>query len=180
MRRKKKKVWIIVVAILVLAALYGIGSKNSKEEVAAPTNDTKQEQQIADNKEQTTSEPTKEKEKQPEVTPEKEPANETPEPAKETEDLATNNDGIRQELKDFLDSYEAVMDEYCDFMKSYNPSDLSMLSRYTTILQKYTDFAAKADAWKGQDLNNKELIYYTEVTTRVATKLLEVSQGMLQ
>ena len=85
------------------------------------------------------------------------------------------SNGIRQELKDFLESYEAVMDEYVEFMKNYKAGDPSMLAKYTEILQKYTDFAQKAEAWKDKNLNNEELLYYTEVVTRVSEKLLNVS-----
>ncbi len=93
------------------------------------------------------------------------------------EEIKEEKGGIRQELKDFLKSYEACMDEYVEFMKSYNPSDLSLLTKYTDFLKKYTDFAEKAQAWENKDLNNEELLYYTEVLERVSQKLLKVSLG---
>ncbi len=93
-----------------------------------------------------------------------------PEPAKE------KGDAISPELKAFLDSYEAFMDEYCDFMEHYNASDLTQLVKYAELLQKYTDFAAKADEWNSKDLNDAETIYYLEVMNRVSIKLLKVSQ----
>lgn len=92
----------------------------------------------------------------------------------------SNNDNqnplISTELKEFLDSYEAFMDEYCEFMKSYNSSDTSKMMEYLQILQKYTDFAEKANAWKDKDLNDAETLYYLEVLNRVNAKLLEVSR----
>lgn len=51
---------------------------------------------------------------------------------------SANADGIRPEIKDALDSYEAFFDEYCE-------------------------------------LNDAELLYYTEVNSRITKKLMEVS-----
>ena len=67
------------------------------------------------------------------------------------------------------------MDEYCNFMASYNMADASMLTKYMDILKKYSDFADKAAAWEGKDLSNEELLYYTEVLNRVNQKLLKVA-----
>ena len=81
---------------------------------------------------------------------------------------------ISPELKDFLDSYESFMDEYCEFMKNYNAADTTKMMEYLQILQKYSDFAEKADAWKDKELSDAETAYYLEVLNRVNTKLLQV------
>ena len=81
---------------------------------------------------------------------------------------------ISAELKEFLDSYESFMDEYCTFMKNYDSSDMSKLMDYMQILQKYTDFAEKANAWSDKELTDAETVYYLEVMNRVNAKLLEV------
>lgn len=117
---------------------------------------------------------------QPEVKTEEPPKTEEPkaepqQPAQEPEKTESN---IRPELKAFLDSYESFIDEYCKFMENYNASDITMLMKYTEVLSKYADFAEKADAWKSKDMNNAELIYYTEVMNRVSVKLLKVSQNL--
>ena len=39
------------------------------------------------------------------------------------------------QLKAFLESYEAFIDEYCDFMEHYNSSDISQLA-FRQILEK--------------------------------------------
>ena len=97
------------------------------------------------------------------------------EPETKVEVQQTKKEDIRQELKDFLASYEDFMDEYVEFMKNYKENDLSMLTHYTQILQKYTDFVQKAKSWEGNDLNNEELLYYTDVLNRVSQKLLKVT-----
>lgn len=87
-------------------------------------------------------------------------------------------DGMRKEFKDAMDSYEDFYDEYCDFMKKYkdNPYDFSLLMQYTNMLSKLADMDKKFEAWKSEDLNDAELKYYLEVQSRVAKKLIDVSQ----
>ena len=84
---------------------------------------------------------------------------------------------IRQEFKNAMDSYEEFMDEYVAFMKKYkeNPSDVSLLMDYAKYVSKYSDMVDKFDKWEDEDLNNEELSYYIEVSSRVTSKLLEVA-----
>lgn len=88
------------------------------------------------------------------------------------------SEGIRPEIKEFLDSYETFIDEYCEFMKNYTNSEnvLSMLNDYTKIMQKYMEFSEKLSALDTHDMNSEEMKYYTEVTMRVSQKLLEASK----
>ena len=88
---------------------------------------------------------------------------------------------IRPEVKEFLDAYEACMDEYVEFMQKYMNADptsmVSMMSDYYSILTRYTEFAEKMDAFDESELTNAELAYYIEVTSRVSQKLLTVAGG---
>ena len=106
------------------------------------------------------------------------PSQNTVEPEKKTEQPSqeTPKTGIRSELKDFLESYEAFADEYVAFVKNYDKSDIAALTRYTALLEKETEFSKAADNWKNTELNDEELLYYTEVTTRVAVKLIEAAK----
>lgn len=100
---------------------------------------------------------------------------------KETEPPATTQpeelSGIRPEFKEAMDSYEAYIDEYCEFMKKYkaNPTDLTLLQEYPTILAKYSEMSEAFESWKGKEMSKEELAYYSEVTSRVMQKLLEVT-----
>lgn len=87
-------------------------------------------------------------------------------------------DGMRPEFKEAMDSYEAFYDEYCDFMKKYkaNPSDITLITEYANMVSKLADMDAKFNAWNEGEMNAAELKYYAEVSSRVAQKLLEVSQ----
>ena len=102
----------------------------------------------------------------------------TSEPTSETQ-AAVSEYEIRPEVKEFLDAYEACMDEYVDFMNKYMNADptsmVSMMGDYYSILARYTEFADKIDAFDESELTNEELAYYLEVTSRVSQKLLRVA-----
>ena len=81
--------------------------------------------------------------------------------------------GISPELVEFLDSYETFMDEYCEFMKSYNESDPVQLLKYASLMEKYYEFSKKAEAWDEEEMTDEETLYYLKVMNRVNEKLLE-------
>ena len=85
---------------------------------------------------------------------------------------------VSADVKEALDSYEAVMDEYVSFMQKYKDSGYSadMLSDYTAMLQKYTEFSEKINAMDTSSMSSADYAYYIEVTGRVSQKLMEVAQ----
>lgn len=118
------------------------------------------------------------------------PKSEDEDTGKETEDLTniegstSDNkdepaliDGMRPEFKAAMDSYEEFFDEYCEFMKEFkaNPNDLELLTAYADFMDEYTTYMDKLDEWEGEDMNEAELKYYTEVTLRIEKKLLEIA-----
>ena len=76
-----------------------------------------------------------------------------------------------------MDSYEAFFDEYVDFINQYNsnPSDMSLLSRYSSMLSREAQMIKEFEDWKS-DCNTAELAYYTEVQGRIYGKLATVGQ----
>lgn len=85
--------------------------------------------------------------------------------------------GIRPDFQQAMDSYEAFVNEYCEFMKKYsesNQTDLQMIADYTSYLSKYAEFAKDFEAWNSDDMTNEELAYYLDVQNRVAKKMLEI------
>lgn len=86
--------------------------------------------------------------------------------------------GVNPDLKEFLDEYEAVMNEYVDFMEKYENSDnpAEMLSDYTKILNKYTDYLQALDKYEPDEMSEADAAYYLEVTTWVSKRLLEAAQ----
>lgn len=85
--------------------------------------------------------------------------------------------GLRSDFKEAMDSYEAFIDEYCEFMQAYseNSSDLKLLAQYASYMSKYADFCDKFEKWESEDLNDAELSYYIEVQARSTEKLLTVA-----
>lgn len=107
--------------------------------------------------------------------------------APETEKAAEENkandtqlvNGMRKDFKEAMDSYEAFMNEYVEFVKKYqsNPNDAKLLADYAKYMSKYTDMCDKFDKWENQNLNATEQAYYIDVQARVSKKLLEVSNA---
>jgi len=155
MKKGKLIKLIVIIAVVMLSA--ACGSNKDKLSESHPKNE---EEQITQNQEEQSNS-------------NKNDPNEN----NEKKDDANSNIEISPDLKEFLDSYEAVMDEYCEFMKDYNPSDMTMLVKYTELMQKYIEFAQKAEALNKETMNTKEALYYSEVMLRVSKKLLEVSSS---
>jgi len=158
--------WFWVLAVIVIAGLAGrLGAKTQTKPTARQT------APAAASAPQATARPTSAPTAEPEAGPTEEP---TPEP----QSAAAENE-IRPEVKEFLDAYEACMDEYVEFMQKYLNADptsmVSMLGDYYSILARYTEFAEKIDAFDESELTNAELAYYLEVTNRVSQKLLRVA-----
>lgn len=85
--------------------------------------------------------------------------------------------GVDPELKKFLDSYEAFVDEYVVFMKKYknDPTNaMATLTEYTSIMQKYNDFADKVNRYDSKSMSTADAKYYLEVTNRCTQKMLEI------
>ncbi len=92
---------------------------------------------------------------------------------------SNNNDtGLSSSFKQSMDSYEAFIDEYIEFMTKYtasNGSDLELLKDYGTYLQKYTEALNDFEKWEGKDLTEEETNYYLEVQMRINKKLISAS-----
>ncbi len=104
-----------------------------------------------------------------------------PDPAPEKDPPPAAENEIRPEVKEFLDAYEACMDEYVAFMQKYAKAStdemVAMMGDYYSVLNEYTEYAEKMDALDESELTNAELAYYIEVTNRVSQKLLKAAEG---
>lgn len=84
------------------------------------------------------------------------------------------------DLKEYLDSYEAFIDEYVEFMKQYNSdpgNSISMMTEYIEMMGKYAEFAEKIGEYESAEMSDADFNYYLEVTTRCTQKLLEASSA---
>ena len=84
---------------------------------------------------------------------------------------------VSPDVREMLDSYEAFMDEYIDFMQRYKDSGntAAMMNDYLSYLQRYSDFIAKVNAVDSSSMSAADAAYYVEVTTRVSQKLLNAA-----
>lgn len=82
---------------------------------------------------------------------------------------APKTTGLRPEFKAAMDAYESFYQEYCTYLKKLadNPTDMSILSAYVSLMEKAEETDKAFDAWKDSDLNDTELAYYLDVQSRV-------------
>ena len=93
-------------------------------------------------------------------------------PETETDSSA---EGVRPEFKEMMDGYEAFFDEYIEFMQAYQQTDgnsVEMLAKYADFMSQYAQTMEQMDQVGEEEMSNEELLYYTEVTTRISQKLL--------
>lgn len=94
-----------------------------------------------------------------------------------SDDAGTSTDAIRPKFKKAMDSYEAFIDNYCEFMKKYAESDgtdIGLLADYLDFISKIADVTKDFEAWNDKDLNTAEVAYYLEVQTRANKKLMSI------
>lgn len=79
-------------------------------------------------------------------------------------------------FREAMDEYEAFIDEYVDFMLSYQNSGntVELLSQYADWMAKYAEMSAKMDAIDEDSLTADDVAYYLEVMARVTERLGEL------
>ena len=77
-----------------------------------------------------------------------------------------------------MDSYEAFMNEYCDFIESYDVSDSSALLEYASLMSKYTEFATRVESYNEDNLSNEDYKYYIDIITRVNKRLIDTAAAI--
>ncbi len=142
--------------------------------------DTSGESSVSENTPESSSpeESTPESSSSEESTPESSSSEEST-PEESTSD-GVLDDLIRPDVKEAIDSYEAFIDEYCDFMKKYASSEnpLTLMGEYADYLQKLTEMGEKFGELEDDDLTVAENAYYTEVLLRCQKKLLDAANEM--
>lgn len=100
---------------------------------------------------------------------------ETSEKEDKSEKTKVDQNEIRPEVKEAIDSYEDFMDGYIDFMEKYNTSNSTeLLMDYLDWIGKYADMAEKMEKMEG-DLTEAEEKYYAEVMARISGKMVQFS-----
>jgi adenylosuccinate synthase len=72
------------------------------------------------------------------------------------------------------------MDDYIALLKKYNdnPTDLSILSDYTEMIERMEEWSEKADNIEGSLENPDDLNEYIETYTRILKKLTDAQAEM--
>lgn len=150
-----KKFLIIIVALILVFALFGCGKDK--------TTSTEQDPGTAETYE-TDSE-------------EAESADVSEDPDTGEESSESDSGLLSPEFKKTMDDYEAWFDHYCDVMKRYkeDSSDLELLSEMTDLMTEETTMLEEMENMDQSEMNSAELAYYIEVTARIEKKLLEVA-----
>ena len=95
-----------------------------------------------------------------------------PEPEPETGEPSGGSD-----FRAMVDEYEAYMNEYCDFMETYNSDSsnvVSMAIDYAQMVSQYGEWAEKMDAVDESTLSAEDTQYYIEAQTRINKRLMEI------
>jgi hypothetical protein len=94
-------------------------------------------------------------------------------PAEEPATAETSGSGDA-DWKQFLDEYEAWVDEYVAFMKKYNenPSDLDLLTDYTSLMEQSAEWTEKTMAME-DSLSAAEAAEYSSRLLKISAKMLK-------
>ena len=84
-------------------------------------------------------------------------------------------EGVSEEFKATMDSYEDFYDEYIDFMETFaNTDDTSeMMAEYIEFMAEYAEVTEALSAMEDEEMTDEEYAYFIEVQTRINQKLLE-------
>ena len=160
---KKIRYGIIAIAWIVYLCIVVFG-KGGSDSTDAVNNESEKVTNIENNTK------TKSDSKDEETTQEQESKVENN--TEETSNDSASNGEVTPELKEFLDSYEAFVNEYCDFLDTYDENDATMLVKYTELVAKEKEFSDKADKYDEDEMSEADRNYYIEVMTRIEAKLL--------
>ena len=166
MKKFLRGILLIIIVLAVIAVIRGRDNKKTASQPVSGTQSSRKEYSLPDYYQQTAGKTESSEMKREET---EEEATE-----KETAEVLDEN-GLRPDVKAAIDSYEEFIDEYCEFMESYDSSDAAMMLKYVSLLQKEVEVSEKFDKLGDEDLNDAELAYYTTVQLRCSEKLLAVS-----
>ena len=177
-----KRVFTIIIVLIIVVAVLGFFGKNKKDkerEARREGSSSRVEQMIREEtSKEEFSKAESSKEESSSEKPEKEPTEEPEEeePAEEESAEESQASGIRPDVKEAIDAYEAFIDEYCEFITVYSddPTNAELIAEYLEFMVKLEEEERKIDALD-KDLTEEEDVYYTEVLLRCSEKLNEAA-----
>lgn len=108
----------------------------------------------------------------------------TPEPTEAVEkvtfdikDKTVPETGVRQEIKDFVESYETFAQSYSDFMKTYWDANTEytddLHKKYDDLMKQAEDYSNKYSALTEIDLSTEEYTYILDSYSKIVDKLYD-------
>ena len=86
--------------------------------------------------------------------------------------------GVRKEVKDAIDDYEAFFRDYADFMKNQSGSSTTLSEMTDTVQMMMVDYPERLRKWLrlagDLEMNDAELDYYAAASLRINQMLSEV------
>lgn len=91
-----------------------------------------------------------------------------------SKDTEKNNDSQDVDFRKWVDEYEEFMNDYCDFMEDYDATDLSALTEYTELLEKYNDFLTATEKLDESNYSVDDWKYFLDTQTRITKRLSKI------
>lgn len=95
--------------------------------------------------------------------------------AAESTTTASASSEVSADFKAAMDEYEAVFDEYVEFMKEYgaNPTSAALLAKYPDMMSQYSETMTAIGQVDTSSLTAADASYYAEVVARINAKVAE-------
>lgn len=104
-------------------------------------------------------------------------AEQSTEPEAPAETTTTEPSGGATDFRTLVDEYEAFMNQYCDFMETYNSDSgnvVSMAIDYTKMMTEYADWAERMDAVDESTLSAEDSLYLLDAQNRINQRLWSI------
>lgn len=92
-------------------------------------------------------------------------------------DVLSNDASADEGWREFLKEYEEWVDKYIAVVKKYNanPSDLSILTEYTSLVTELAEWTEKADDFSDSIVDVDDAAEYSAELMRIAAKLADAA-----
>ena len=80
-------------------------------------------------------------------------------------------EGVSPEVKEFLASYEAFVNEYSGFLATYDQNNFTQQTQYLKYLHNYSEISDQAAELGASDLSETDRAYFDAVMARAAKRL---------
>ena len=83
--------------------------------------------------------------------------------------------GVTPSLQKFLGEYETFMNEYCDFLETYDETNFTQQTQYLRLTKEYAGHTAEAEELDRDNMSEADLKYLDSVMERIDKRLESVT-----